>query len=395
MGSTHTNQASDRGHAATRGPAASYPMLAIICVALIALAPLASAESSLVLPGASRSLLLDAASAGERLVIAGDFGHILYSDDEGDSWIQADVPTRTMLTAVHFPTAQRGWAVGHDGIILHSADAGRSWTQQRDGLRDQAQINRDRLKDVQAELAHCRKRLLATSDAEERLAACSEINELQMDLEDQQAIIDEPLHTPPLLDVFFVDELRGLAVGAFNTLLRTTDGGVNWRLLTDALDNPYDFHLNAITGGPDGRVWIAAEGGLLFASEDAGATWTSLDSPYEGSWFGIIRAPASDTLLVFGLGGNAFRSVDGGQQWQRVDTGTERSLAGGVFVGEQYALLVGSVGTLLASSDGGARFAPRDWGGRQGLSGVAAARERAILVGQGGVHHAPAFGEEP
>ena len=34
-----------------------------------------------------------------------------------------------------FPTPSTGWAVGHDGVVLHSTDAGRTWTRQLDGRR--------------------------------------------------------------------------------------------------------------------------------------------------------------------------------------------------------------------------------------------------------------------
>ncbi|WP_332776946.1 hypothetical protein [Polaromonas sp.] len=34
---------------------------------------------------------------------------------------------------MHFPTAEQGWAVGNDGVILHSNDAGATWSKQLDG----------------------------------------------------------------------------------------------------------------------------------------------------------------------------------------------------------------------------------------------------------------------
>ena len=38
---------------------------------------------------AASNLLLDITEAGDRTVVAGDRGHILYSDDGGNSWTQA------------------------------------------------------------------------------------------------------------------------------------------------------------------------------------------------------------------------------------------------------------------------------------------------------------------
>ena len=61
---------------------------------------------------ASQSLLIDATHAGKRLVVVGDRGHILFSDDQGRTWTQARVPTRQWLTAVYFLVDKGGSAVG-------------------------------------------------------------------------------------------------------------------------------------------------------------------------------------------------------------------------------------------------------------------------------------------
>ncbi|TVP59615.1 MAG: photosystem I reaction center subunit IV, partial [Halomonadaceae bacterium] len=82
---------------------------------------------------AANSLLLDLSRAGERLVAVGERGHIVYSDDFGESWSQAEVPVSTTLTGVYFPGESKGWAVGHGGVILHSSDRGETWVKQMDG----------------------------------------------------------------------------------------------------------------------------------------------------------------------------------------------------------------------------------------------------------------------
>ena len=53
----------------------------------------------------------------------------------GNDWRQVDgVPTRSTLTAVT-TVGNDAWAVGHDGIILHSGDGGLTWQRQRLSLR--------------------------------------------------------------------------------------------------------------------------------------------------------------------------------------------------------------------------------------------------------------------
>ncbi len=84
---------------------------------------------------ASKSLIFSIELSNGRIFATGNFGHILYSDDGGESWQQAKVPVRSSILDIHFPTAQKGWAVGHEGVILHSSDRGETWVKQYDGVR--------------------------------------------------------------------------------------------------------------------------------------------------------------------------------------------------------------------------------------------------------------------
>ena len=50
------------------------------------------------------------------------------------------MPVSADLTALHFANAQQGWAVGHEGVVLHTPDGGASWTLQLDGRRANALV---------------------------------------------------------------------------------------------------------------------------------------------------------------------------------------------------------------------------------------------------------------
>jgi photosystem II stability/assembly factor-like uncharacterized protein len=86
-------------------------------------------------PLAPRTLLNGLARAGDRVIAVGQRGHVLYSDDAGANWQQAEVPVSSDLVAVSFPSPSMGWAVGHDGVILHTNNAGATWSRQLDGHR--------------------------------------------------------------------------------------------------------------------------------------------------------------------------------------------------------------------------------------------------------------------
>jgi photosystem II stability/assembly factor-like uncharacterized protein len=335
---------------------------------------LAATEYAPIMPMASRSLLLDIAGAGDRAVTVGERGHILYSDDSGTSWQQARVPTTQMLT---------GWAVGHDGLILVSDDGGENWRIQRDGLAVQEQANLELREQAHRQIKEL-DQALESAGEEARPELELQREDAVMDLEDADLALEEPVFTSPLMDVWFLDQNRGWAVGAFGTLLTTDDGGQHWVGQPALVDNPDEFHLNTITGDGENRVFIAGEGGLMYRSGDGGDSWEALEPFYEGSWFGLVYSAPHDTLLVFGLQGNLYRSSDFGDTWEAVPGDSRVALAGGSVSENGSIVLVGGVGTVLRSQDGGLSFKRDMMPDRLSLSAAMHSDGQLILIGQGG-----------
>ena len=189
---------------------------------------------------ASRGILNGLARAGDRIVAVGQRGHILWSDDAGKSWQQADVPVSSDLVAVSFPDPKNGWAVGHDGVVLHSADAGRTWTRQLDGRA------------LGAALVDFYSRPLTGADAKGGQKLLDEAKRLGAQGAEN-----------PLLDVWFRDAQNGFVVGAFGLALRTRDGGKTWQPLMHVVDNPKGLHLYAVRGIGD-ALYIVGEQGTAF-----------------------------------------------------------------------------------------------------------------------------------
>ncbi|WP_263264587.1 YCF48-related protein [Pseudomonas sp. RIT-PI-S] len=290
---------------------------------------------------ALHGLLLDIATAGERLVAVGDRGQVLLSDDQGQHWRLGQVPSHALLTAVFFTDAQHGWAVGHDSQVLASTDGGEHWQVQH----------------------------------------------------------DDPAREAPLLDLWFADADRGLAIGAYGQLLVTTDGGAHWDDASERLDNPDQLHLNAIGASGDGSLFIVGEQGTLFRSRDAGEHWEHLDSPYQGSLFGVLATREPGTLLIYGLRGNLLRSTDSGDSWQLVplggaETRVDSGLAGGALLADGSLVIVGNAGTVLHSEDDGRSFSAFIRPDRQALAAVVQAPKGELwLVGQGGARRADSSGK--
>jgi photosystem II stability/assembly factor-like uncharacterized protein len=310
-----------------------------------------AARPSIIAPLAVRSLLIDLARADKRVFAVGERGHVLYSDDAGTNWTQVQVPGSANLTAVHFSDDRHGCAVGHIKMILCTVDGGVTWS-----------------------LAHL-----------------------------------APENTQPLLDVWFADADRGLAVGAYGVIFATTDGGKVWsqvpfepeplpgaaKVEAEAddmeaeVDLGFEFHLNAIARGPAGGLYLGAEAGRLFRSDDDGTTWRELPSPYDGSFHGILPLDG-DALLAFGLRGNLYRSEDGGMNWTAIETGTTALLNSGARVDVDTVVIAGMAGVMLVSRDGGRTFTLTQQDDRKAISAVLASSDGSLIVaGEGGVRRLP------
>ncbi|OZB15467.1 MAG: photosystem I reaction center subunit IV [Marinobacter sp. 34-60-7] len=337
---------------------------------------------------APQSLLNDVDRAGERLVAVGERGHIIFSDDEGQTWTQAEVPVSVTLNAIDFGTDQHGWAVGHSGAVLHSSDAGETWTLQLTGIQaaELAIASReDQIAALEEEIAEAPE--ADKADLEWAL------DDLFFSLENMEADLDiGPVN--PFLDVWFEDENHGFVVGAYGMFLRTQDGGETWEDWGPNLDNPQSFHLNAITQVTGGALVIVGEAGQIFVSVDGGDSWEMRESPYDGSLFGAMGTGQVNEILVFGLRGNAFMSTDLGRSWRVVPNEAGATLTNGAVADDGRIILVGNSGATLVSANGAESFRPYVRSDREGIMGVAPiSGTRLLLVGEGGVKITDARGQ--
>ena len=331
---------------------------------------------------AKDNLLLDLAKAGQRIVAVGSRGHILFTDDKGESWQQANVPISVMLTAVSFVDSWNGWAVGHSGVILHTADAGENWQVQFDGDQANKMIitqSEQLLAKMQAELE------VLPEDEQEDLVY--EIEEAEFALEDAR-FDAEVGASKPLLDVLFSSKDEGFVVGAYGYIFKTNDGGKTWANYGSRVDNPDRFHLNAISHIGDGTLLAVGEAGVIFRSTDSGETWEGVESPYNGSFFGVTGTGDKDVALVFGLRGNLFRTEDAGDTWSSIDAGTESTLMSADSNGKGFMSIVGNSGTVLFSRDKGRTFSESIREDRLGnASGIYVTPTEMILVGERGINN--------
>lgn len=298
--------------------------------------------------------LLAIEPADDSLVVVGRRGHILISDDGGQSWAQQPVPVASDLVAAQFLGAQLGWVVGHDGVVLKTEDGGESWRKVLDGRQAAALIGEFR-----------------NSHPDISEDAAFEYERFEMEGSDK-----------PFLTVHFTDEQHGVVLGAFNYAFLTEDGGETWVPFSHRIDNPMGFHIYAAFEH-QGVLHAVGEKGLLLRWDAVTERLIALESPYEGSWFGGVNL--GDQILLFGLRGSAYiGSPESG--WQQIKLDTEDSFNNAVAISQDAALLVGQAGKVFRIDRQGGDFISKELSpGGMPLYDVELSGNALVLVGARGV----------
>lgn len=262
------------------------------------------------------------------------------------AWVRQQSGTLAWLHSVFFLDQNRGWVVGSKGTLLATEDGGRSWQSKP---RPSADV---------------------------------------------------------LRDIFFSDELNGWVVCERNVydlktktdprtyLMSTTDGGEHWnRVAIRGAD--VDARLVRAFFRPSGRGWTFGEGGVIYTSSDAGASWVRLQPPtrhlllggafiddnrgwFVGAGSTIIQTsdggetwhlsvlPAAKGIRftslsiinnrlgwTVGSSGSIYRTVNGGRTWQKQNTQVSADLLDVKFINEFEGWAVGEEGTVVHTTDGG------------------------------------------
>lgn len=309
-------------------------LAAALVVFACALSPVRAevvAQPALKMPLAVQAVFLGLAAAGPRVVAVGERGIVIYSDDGGSAWAQADVPVRATLTSVAFINGKTGFAVGHDAVVLKTADGGATWT----------------------------------------------------------LVNFEPHSQVVLLKIRFRDSLNGYVTGSNGQIWSTRDGGTTWQRRTLAVEDWYQNHIFDVTWRDGGPTLAVAEKGVLYRSQDGLAGFVPIESPYEGSYFGALTLP-DGTFLIYGMKGHVFLSRDGGVSWVKCETETEQFLLDAGILSDGRALLVGAGGTVVAVDSGteSTRIATRPGGA--GINAILIKDNDAYLADlAGGVRRVP------
>jgi photosystem II stability/assembly factor-like uncharacterized protein len=207
----------------------------------------------------------------------------------------------------------------------------------------------------------------------------------------QRLVSDGP--DKPFLDLYFENEKSGYVVGAYGLIFRTEDGGATWKSWMNHVDNPRGMHIYSIVA-QGSAFYLAGEQGLFLRSSDGGNKFILVKTPYAGTYFTAAILPAGEVLLG-GMRGNAYRSTDQGKSFTKIEVPIPVSLSASVVMADGTAIFSNQAGMLLATNDKGQSMRPLATAGLPPIAGLAEAGNGMLMtVGYGGAIPVPASAQK-
>lgn len=352
---------------------------------------------------ATKSVLMAMTPNNDAILVVGERGHIINWQND-DNWQQQQSPVSVAITDVTILSDGSKIAVGHDGVILKVDNNSTTWRKVFTGK----EITQFKIAQLKQQYQSLEQVILKTQDEDELEELTYQLDDLAFAIEDNQLELKSGPNKP-LLSVARTSNDILFAAGAYGILLSSNDKGETWQLVSNQLDNPDSFHLNAVIATSDDQLYIVGENGTGFYSTDIGQTWSVMTLPYSGSLFGILANTVAHTpsiddtdstknktqLVTFGLQGNIMVSLDGGEHWQHKKLPSSTSLLGGNFSKQGNAYLVGHGGVIVSfDPENLATLTIKKHPSGAALSSILVKENSLILAGQFGISQWPIKEEE-
>jgi len=189
----------------------------------------------------------------ERCLVVGDSADIYRTDNGGTGWtkvVNLPIDSTVNLREIIFADALHGWAFGNYGKVIHSADNGQTWTLQSTPTSF-ALSDADFLDTQTGWISGDHGTILHTGDGGETW-----VSQSSGTIQDLRAIA-------------FADNQHGWVVGTGGTVLKTVNGGATWTLLGSVTD----LLLTDVTFANEQLGWVVGLDGSIYRTDDGGAVW--------------------------------------------------------------------------------------------------------------------------
>jgi photosystem II stability/assembly factor-like uncharacterized protein len=171
--------------------------------------------------------------------------------------------------------------------------------------------------------------------------------------------------TNNLKAVDFIDAFNITVVGAFGTILRSTDGGTNWFVQSSGTTKD----LYGVSFANENYGVAVGANGIILSTTDGGVNWASQVSGITTNLYSVSFSDPNNGIAV-GTSGNIIGTTNGGVTWIQQNSGTTNNLRGVQCFDPSNSTVVGENGTILRTTNGGEIWIEQDAGSNYLLRGV-------------------------
>jgi photosystem II stability/assembly factor-like uncharacterized protein len=238
---------------------------------------------------------------------AGINGTIIHTADGGKNWIKQDTNTTSNLLDLFFVDPDYGWAVGELGTVIHTADGGKTWVSQmeeQDAILNDVFFADRKTGWIVGEFGI----IMHTNDS-----GLTWETQYCKDIEPEVSETEWERPMPALYGLYFIDRSEGWIVGMDGVILKTADGGNNWKKVNSDTDKPlYSIVVNGSKG------FVVGCKGVFLDSEDAGQTW-KLKKEALKTKFWLREISFTENIgVIVGARGTVARSDTEGDIWELI-----------------------------------------------------------------------------
>ncbi|MCH8525461.1 MAG: hypothetical protein LAT52_13000 [Balneolales bacterium] len=162
------------------------------------------------------------------------------------------------------------------------------------------------------------------------------------------AFFANPFIPRDLRSVYFADENNGWSVGGAGQLRRTIDGGSTW----ESLNTPTNRRLLSVKFIDAQTGWAVGNNGTILHTTNGGDTWADQSVEISTPIYDVHFKDASVGFAVSDAG-RLYRTANAGEDWELVPIGLNRNLRAITFVNQDVGYAIGALSTVLQTTDGG------------------------------------------
>lgn len=159
-----------------------------------------------------------------------------------------------------------------------------------------------------------------------------------------------------LYDLHFINEQTGWAIGLGSTILKTTNGGVNWFQQQSNLSSARN--LTGIDMLDINTGYIVGQAEAILKTTNSGVNWVVLREMTvgQGNSYNDVDFLNTQTGWICGFVGLTMRTTNGGITWDSSFTGNAGPLRNIKFVNTNTGWIAGDVGYLRKTTNGGVNW---------------------------------------